>query len=118
MPSVPFSDVFTDEQGESLGVKPRGGLLLRTPDNKSRLALAYLRQFVHLTGGHSELKHGYISDSFINVLHRVDKGSNSTNFGSAFESIEYNGETSTTVTKYSNLTLIEVENSVNAKNSI
>lgn len=92
--------------------------LITTPDEEAHTALNYIRQFIYLTSSNAELNHGYISEDFLDALVRTRDANNNRNFNSAVEALGVEGETSTEVTDYNELTFIEVENSFEAEQAI
>lgn len=91
---------------------------LDVPDDKAQAALSYIRQFVYRTSGTSKLTRGYISEDFIDALVRVREINSNRKFNHAVEQLGADGETSTEVTEYDELTFIEVENSSNAEKAV
>lgn len=93
---------------------------LTVPDIEARMALEYVRQFVYLTSGRSELLHGYITESYLDALVRVRNASSNRDFNSAVEQLGVAGATSNEVTAYTDAdyTLLEVEASFESENIV
>lgn len=91
---------------------------LTVPDDEAQTALSYIRQFVYRTASESSLTRGYISEDFVDALVRVREASSNRGFNSAVEQLGVEGETSTEVDEYDELTFIEVENSFEAEQAV